>query len=119
MSTHTRTVLVWAPRILGFAVCLFLSLFALDAFGSGKTVAQALPDFAVHIAPMAILAGVVAVSFKWELVGSFIFTGLSAAYAYFARSHPSWILAVSGPLVIVGILFFMSWLDRRQRTASA
>ena len=52
-------LLLWSPRILGVLVCLFLSLFALDAFGGGKTFIQSLPDFGIHVA----------------------FTGLAAAYA--------------------------------------
>jgi hypothetical protein len=78
-------------------VCLFLSLFALDAFGGGKTFIQSIPDFGIHVA----------------------FTGLAADYAYFARNHIDWILGIEGPLLIVGILFSWSWIHHGELRANA
>lgn len=109
MNKRSRKLLLWSPRILGILVCLFLSLFALDAFGGGKTFIQALPDFVIHLAPMLILLAVVGVSWRWEWVGGLVFTGLAAGYAFFARDHVSWVLIIAGPLVLVGILFLWSW----------
>ena len=114
MTRSSASLLLWAPRILGMLVCLFLSVFALDAFGGGKTFIQALPDFLVHIAPMLILLGVVSVSWRWQWVGGLVFTGLATGYAYFARDHVSWLLVVGGPLLIVGVLFFWSWLHQEE-----
>ena len=112
MERHAR---VWAPRIVGILVCVFLGLFALDAFEDGMTVSQALPGFFVHLAPTAVLLAVVALSWRWEWIGGLAFTGLAAAYAYVARNHVSWIVTVSGPLLLTGILFFWSWLGRLRR----
>lgn len=109
MATRSDALLLWSPRVLGILVCLFLSVFALDAYGGGKTFFQATPDFLIHIAPMVVLLGVVAISWRWEWVGGLVFTGLALAYAYMARLHPAWILGISGPLLLVGILFFLSW----------
>jgi hypothetical protein len=110
----TGRLRVWSPRILGILVCFFLSLFSLDAFGSGKTFFEAVPDFAIHIAPVLILLVVLAVSWRREWVGGLVFTGLATVYAYDARSYPSWIVVISGPMLIVGMLFFWSWIDRRE-----
>ena len=119
MTKGSSRLLLWSPRVLGLLVCLFLSLFALDAFGSGKTVAQALPDFGLHIAPILALVAIVGVSWRWEWVGGLAFTALAAVYAYVARDHVSWIPVVAGPLLIVGILFSWSWLHHRElHTAS-
>jgi hypothetical protein len=52
MTKRSGKLLLWSPRIFGILVCLFLSLFALDAFGGGKTFIQALPDFAIHVSPI-------------------------------------------------------------------
>jgi hypothetical protein len=109
MTKRSSTLLLWAPRILGILVCLFLSVFALDAFGGGTTFIQALPDFGMHVAPMLILLAIVAVSWRWEWIGGFGFTALAIAYAYFARDHISWIPVIAGPLLIVGVLFLWSW----------
>ena len=119
MNKRSGKLLLWSPRILGILVCLFLSLFALDAFGDGKTFIQVLPDFAIHVAPMLILLAVVGVSWRWEWVGGLVFTGLAAGYAYFARNHVSWILGIAGPLLVVGVLFFWSWRHHRDLRAHA
>jgi hypothetical protein len=109
MTKSSASLLVWGPRILGILVCLFLSVFALDAFGGGTTFIQALPEFAVHIAPMLVLLGVVCVSWRWEWVGAIVFTSLAVGYLFFARGHVSWTLVIAGPLFLVGLLFFWSW----------
>jgi hypothetical protein len=63
----------------------------------------------MHVAPMLALLAVVALSWRWEWLGGIVFVGLALAYAYFARAHPSWVLAIAAPLFIVGVLFFWSW----------
>jgi glucose-6-phosphate-specific signal transduction histidine kinase len=118
MTTRSDALLLWSPRILGVLVCLFLSLFGLDAFGGGRTFVEALPDFLIHIAPMLVLLGVVAVSWRWEWVGGVVFTGLAAAYAFIARRHLAWIPTISGPLLVVGALFLWSWAHRRRLRAA-
>jgi hypothetical protein len=118
MTKRSGKLLLWTPRILGILVCLYLSLFALDAFGGGKTFTQALPDFAVHVAPMLILLAIVGVSWRWEWVGGLVFTGLAARYAYFHHDHVSWIAVITGPLLIVGVLFIWSWRCHRELRAS-
>jgi hypothetical protein len=119
LSLRSNTLLLWGPRVLGTLVCLFLGLFALDAFDGARTFAQALPDFAMHVAPVLILLAVVGVSWRREWVGALVFTGLAAAYGYFARDHVSWIPVISGPLLIVGILYGWSWLRHRELRSGA
>lgn len=115
MSARSDAFLLWSARILGLVVCLFFSLFALDAFGGGRTFFQALPGYLIHVAPVLALLGVVLLSWRWEWVGALVFTVLAAVYAYAARLHPSWILAISGPLLLVGVLFFASWRRHHAR----
>jgi glucose-6-phosphate-specific signal transduction histidine kinase len=118
MTRRSSKLLLWSPRVLGILVCLFLSVFALDAFQGGKTVIEALPDFGGHIAPMLILLAIVAVSWRWEWVGALVFTGLGVGYAYVARDHLSWIPVIAGPLLVVGILFFWSWVHHKADRAT-
>ena len=112
MTTRSATLLLWSPRILGILVCAFLGLFSLDAFGTGVTLAQPIPDFAIHVAPALILLVVVGMSWRWAWVGGLVFTALAMAYVYLARAHMSWIAAIAGPLLIVGLLFSWSWARR-------
>ena len=67
----TRTegrLLLWAPRLLGALTCLFVGLFALDAFSEERPFLEALAAFAIHLAPAAFLCGIVAASWKREWV---------------------------------------------------
>jgi hypothetical protein len=113
MKERSSTLLLWGPRIFGILVCLFLSLFALDAFGNGKTSIEALPDFARHVAPVLALLAVVGISWRREWVGALVFTALAIGYAYAARDHMSWVCWISTPLLVAGVLYFSSWLRRR------
>jgi hypothetical protein len=109
-----RTFLLWSPRILGTAVSAFLSLFALDAFEPGKPLAEALTDFAMHLAPAAVVLGIVALSWHRPWIGGVAFILLAAAYVPIVGFRLDWIVAISGPLLTVGVLFLLSWHDQRQ-----
>jgi len=119
MKKRSRTLLLWSPRILAILVCLLLSLFAMDAFGNGTSLSDALPQFAIHVAPMVMLLAVAGVSWRWEWVGGVVFTGLAILYAYIARSHVSWVLSISVPLLVVGVLFLWSWHRHGEIRANA
>ena len=108
MASTGRTATLWAPRVAGIAMSLFLALFALDAFNS-KSVARALPEFGVHLAPALLVIGVVAVAWRYPLVGAVGFGLLALAYAVIVRSRPDWIAVIAGPLAVVAVLFFVSW----------
>lgn len=119
MTARLDALLLWTPRVLGVLVCLFLSLFALDAFEEGTPFMQALPGFLIHLVPTAVLLGVVALSWRREWIGGVVFVGLAGGYAYFARRHVAWILTISGPLLVVGTLFVYSWVHRRRQRRGA
>jgi hypothetical protein len=95
--------------VLGILVSAFLGMFALDAFTEGKTFFQALPDFAIHLAPAVLLLAIVAASWRWEWVGGVAFVALALVYVAMVPGRPDWILVISGPLLIVGTLFLWSW----------
>jgi hypothetical protein len=107
-------VLLLIPRALGILVCLFVGAFSLDAFANGKSIVESIPDFAIHIVPALILFAVVGLAWRWPLIGGLVFTGLAVVYAYVARAHSSWVAAIAGPMLFVGILFLWSWQDGRR-----
>lgn len=111
MRSTGDTLLLWAPRWLGVAVCLFLAAFALDAVGPR--------EFLFHVAPMALLLGIVLVSWRHPWLGGAVFTALALVYAYSARHRLDWVLPVSGPLLAVGLLFLWSWSRQRRVTRAA
>jgi hypothetical protein len=117
MSTTSRRLLVWLPRILGIATGVFIGVFALDAFGGGKPLLEQLAGFAIHLIPAAVVLTVVAVAFKYPWVGGLAFIGLGIAYAMSVR-RLDWIAVIAGPLWTVGLLFLWSALSSPPRRAS-
>jgi hypothetical protein len=109
--TSTQTLLFWTPRIAGIFVAGFLALFALDAF-NGHSFVSALPEVAIHLIPSLLVLMVVAIAWRFEWIGAMAFVGLAALYAATARGRLDWIAIVSGPLVVVGLLFLASWRHR-------
>ena len=119
MPERSRRWILWLPRTLAILVCLFLSLFALDALGSAAPFRDVLAEFSLHIAPMLVLLAVVAVAWRWEWVGACVFTALAVAYTYVARDHVSWVLSISVPLLVVGVLYGWSWRYHKQLDVEA
>jgi hypothetical protein len=113
----TALFLLWAPRVLGIAVSLFLALFALDAFAPGQSFLQGLAGFAIHLVPSMVLLVVVALSWRREWIGGIVFVSLGVLYAVGAirRDHLDWALVISGPLVVTGGLYLWSWWNRHER----
>jgi hypothetical protein len=110
MAMTPAHLLQWSPRILGILVSLFIGIFALDAFSEGKPFLQALPDFAIHLIPAFVLLTLVAASFRWKWIAAVAFIGLAIVYAMtMSRGRLDWMLLISGPLAIVGVLFLWSW----------
>ena len=107
MSSHIRTLAIWGPRLLGLAMVAFAALFALDAFG-GAPLSEALQDFMVHLIPALIVGLVVAIAWRYPLAGAIGFGGLAVAYAVMVPNRPDWILVISGPLVLLAVLFAIS-----------
>ena len=112
MSPHVHSLITWGPRVAGVVVVGFLSLFALDAF-DGRPIADVLPDFAMHLLPAAIVAFVVVLAWRFPWVGAVGFAVLAAGYAAMVPTRPDWILAISGALVAVAMLFALGALARR------
>jgi hypothetical protein len=111
-------VLLWCPRLLGIVVGLFLGLFALDAFEPGKPLGRTLTDFAIHLVPAAVVLAIVALSWRRPWVGGTTFVLLAAVYALTVSFRLDWVLAISAPLLTVGLLFLWSWRHHQQLDAS-
>ena len=105
---------LWSPRILGILASIFIGMFALDAFGTAGPMREAFPDFLVHLIPAATVLALVIVSWRWEWIGGLAFAGLAISYSLIVgREHADWALVISGPLLILGGLYFWSWQHRR------
>jgi len=108
MTTTLERLVWWGPRISGMLIAGFLSLFALDAF-NGRSFLEALPAFAIHLIPSLLVLGVVAIAWRFEWIGAIGFVTLAVLYAVRVHGRIDWIAVISGPLILVGVLFLVSW----------
>ena len=114
MSVSSRRILFWAPRVLGIAFALFISIFALDVFGEGHGFWVTLGDLAMHLVPTAIVVVVLVLAWRWEWIGALLFTAAGALYVSFALNHLDWILLIGGPLFLIAVLFLVNWVKRAE-----
>jgi hypothetical protein len=119
MNRIERRLLFWPPRILCIGFAVFLSLFALDVFNETHGFGQTALALLIHLVPTAIVVAVLIVAWRWEWIGAALFT---AAAAFYAKSvlpkHPGWALTIAMPLLVIAVLFLVSWLRRSElRTA--
>lgn len=107
----------WAPRITGILGILFISLFSLDVFEAGVPVGQIVIGFFIHNIPSLVLAGMLAVAWKYEQVGGYMFIAVSLA-PFFLLSNPVWVNAMlCAPFLLTGVLFLAS--SKYSRTVSS
>ncbi len=109
------SVLLWTPRVLAILFVLFLSLFALDAWGIEGTLWQKLGGFLIHLIPSLALAIVVVLAWKWEWVGGAAFISGGVYYILAVHGHWSWYLTIAGPAILVGVLFLFSWYNKHKQ----
>jgi hypothetical protein len=107
--------LYWSPRILSLLFVAFLSVFALDVFGQYQGLALWLA-LAVHLwLPIGLLIVVIA-AWKWDLVGAIVFFAFALYYVWIVGLGRdwSWYASISLPAAIIGILFLLNWLYKRE-----
>ena len=106
----------WTPRILSILFLLFLAIFSLDVFGNGYTFWQTVLGLFMHNIPSLILLVILLISWKHELVGSIAFVLAGLVYIFiilfisqFEWYMLLWILQISGPAFLIGILWWLNW----------
>ena len=104
-------VLFWMPRILSIMFALFLSLFALDVFEPGVSFWSAMLGLAIHLIPVYLVIIALVVAWRWEWIGALFFFALAVLYLVLAWGRFPWsiYLIISGPLVLIGVLFLLNW----------
>jgi hypothetical protein len=114
MSRTPNRLLYWAPRVLGIAFALFISIFALDAFDANLPFAKQLLAFAIHLIPTGIILAVLAVGWKWEWLGSagFVALGLLYMLSTHLRFPVIAYVIISGSAFLIGLLFLANWFTR-------
>lgn len=124
-SKKVNRFVYWTPRILSIIFILFLAMFSLDVFGNGYTFWETLLGLIMHNIPVFILLVLLIVAWKHEWLGAFVFILAGVLYIVqllisILRSPPyqwymlSWALMISGPSLLIGILFLINWRQKRK-----
>lgn len=122
MSKNVSKFVYWTPRILGVVFICFLTLFSLDVFGEDLNFWQSILAFFIHSIPSIILAIILIISWKREIVGGIVFTLAGIAYVIMTIVNAnvpwyiviSWSLTIAGPAFLIGILFFVNWFKKKK-----
>ena len=117
MTDRARTFIRWSPRIAGLIVAGWLSIFALDAFTGTRSFLAEIPGFLLHLVPSLALLGVVYIAWRRPWFGALVFVVLAAVYVLTAGDRWTWIVAIGGPLALVGLLYVASWQWMRRHPA--
>lgn len=98
-------IFYWAPRVVGILSILFISIFALDVFASGTPLSQMLLGLLIHLLPSFVLAGFLALAWRFELQGGIAFIVISSM-PFILLSNPAWVNALlAAPFLLTGVLF--------------
>jgi hypothetical protein len=116
MNTRIKRFLFWTPRILCILFTMFLSLFALDVFSEHYDFWHTILALLIHLVPVYIVVIISVIAWRWEWVGAILFIASAVFYVVLAwgRFHWSAYVGISGPLVLVGVLFLFNWIYRAQ-----
>ena len=117
--TKINKFIYWTPRIFSIVFILFLAMFSLDIFDGNYGFWGTIVGLFMHNIPVFILAIVLAISWKHEIVGGIGF--ILAGFLYLALmltrtlNNPfgfyqlSYSLIIAGPAFLIGILFLVGW----------
>jgi hypothetical protein len=114
MKKPVILLLFWTPRIFCILFALFLSLFALDVFNESLGFWKTTLAFLKHLIPTYLVIAVLIASWRWEWIGGVLFISLGLLYLKMWHGHWSAYLVISGPLFLLGGLFFLNWFYRHE-----
>lgn len=101
-----QSVLRWTPRILGVLYAVFISLFALDVWGTGAGFWEELAGFLVHLMPTYFIAAALVVAWKNPRLGGVLFILMAMAFGiFFFNGGVETLLLVALAPTAIGLLF--------------
>jgi hypothetical protein len=95
-----KNFLYWLPRVLSVLFIIFISVFALDAFGEPKWFLALI----MHLVPSFVLIILTAIAWKNERLGGSLFIAAGLLTLVFSVFES---LVISVPTMIIGILFLI------------
>ena len=119
MNKPVKQILYWTPRIAGILFILFLSLFALDIFDMKLGFWGTIVGLFMHLIPSIVLAIGIAFAWRREWVGAVVFIGWAVFYIVRSQGFDlSTYAMIAGIPAIVGILFLLGWIYRKEIRAA-
>jgi hypothetical protein len=124
-ETGVARMVYWAPRVLSILAILFISLFALDAFGPGLSIWQQIGGFLIHMIPSFALSALLIYAWRHEKWGGILFLLIGLIFTpiifnwNYRMNNSVWIsLSIIGmitlPFVVVGVLFLWHHLIQKK-----
>lgn len=113
MSINFRSVLQWAPRILGVLYAAFISLFAFDVWGTGAGFWEELAGFLVHLMPAYFIVAALVIGWKNPWLGGILFIVLATAFGLiYGWQETTTLLLLALPPTAIGLLFMCDGCSR-------
>ena len=121
MKSVSKRLLYWVPRILTILFAAFISIFALDVFSEHLSFWRLMLALVMHLVPTFIVLIVLVLAWKWEWIGGIGYFALGLLYLYtFGGRFPWYTYAlIAGPAFLIGTLFVLNWIFRKQLHAHA
>ncbi len=125
MATKIKKIIYWTPRLLAILLILFLTIFSLDVFEPGMTGQQIAVGLFMHNIPSLILAVILLISWKYEIVGGIAFTLAGITHIVFsilrADVEPWYVslassLIIDVPALLIGALFLITWFKKTKQS---
>jgi hypothetical protein len=110
-------VLWWLPRILSILFIAFISLFALDVFSEGYVWYEFIVALIMHLIPTIILASLLIIAWKEELLGAAIFYGAIIALVFIVGPGSEDLIGfivIALPVFVIGTLFLILGIEGKQ-----
>jgi hypothetical protein len=105
MGVKANRFVYWTPRILSIILVLFLTIFSADVFGENLGFWQTVLALLMHNIPSLLLAAIIWVSWKYEIVGgvAFIIAGIAHMVLSVVRVDVEpWYISAAFSLIIDG-----------------
>jgi len=116
MKEPRKPILYWCPRVLSILFAGFITLFALDVFSEGYGFVELLVALFMHLVPTFLIIIAIVIGWKKEWIGAILFIGLAIFYIGMTafRMHWTVYLVIPLPLLIIGILYLLSWKQKKK-----
>ena len=97
-------------RTLAILYIAFISMFALDVFGSGYGIWGTTIALFMHLIPSFILIACLLVAWKRPVIGGELFLAMGVVFTFWFRTYQRLdiFMMISLPLLIIGILFIIN-----------